>query len=398
MIKRIDRYILRKIAVPLSATLGVAALLLLLERMLRLFDFVVNQGGPVDVVWRMLGNLLPHYLGLALPIGLFLGILLAFRNLSLNSEFDALRASGLGLSRLVRPAMGLSIFLLIVNLILVGFVQPHSRYAYRQLVFDLTSGALGASMKVGQYVQLPDNFTIRVEESRDNGEELIGIFAERRMTNGRRIAVTAKRGSFFSTNNQQHVILRLYDGVLVDLNERQQKPRVLTFDVQDLQIDLPQLQAFRDRGDEKLEYTFPELFHEMNDPEHSADERMALQANFHWRVVHVLTFLVLPFLASSLGIVNLRADNSVGIVVGIGTLIVFNELLEAGQALAATGELSPYIGLWGLFAAFSAFSIWMFRVAAFRVGGEPLRGLFAIWAWLRIPIDRMIARFTKEMT
>ena len=99
MLKRIDLYILRQVLTPLFATLGVAALLLLLERMLRLFDIVANQGGPVGVVFRMLGNLIPQYLGMALPVGIFLGLYLAFRKLSTNSELETLQASGLGLTR-----------------------------------------------------------------------------------------------------------------------------------------------------------------------------------------------------------------------------------------------------------------------------------------------------------
>ena len=40
MFNRLDRYIIRQVLGPLVMTLGVAAMLLLLERMLRLFDFV----------------------------------------------------------------------------------------------------------------------------------------------------------------------------------------------------------------------------------------------------------------------------------------------------------------------------------------------------------------------
>ena len=69
-------------------------MLLILDRMLRLFDFVVMEGGPVTVVWRMLANLIPEYLCLGIPVGLTLGILLAFRKLALSSELDTLRASG----------------------------------------------------------------------------------------------------------------------------------------------------------------------------------------------------------------------------------------------------------------------------------------------------------------
>ena len=97
-----DRYIARLIAVPLFSTLVIAAMLLVLEKMLRLFDFVAAEGGPVSVVWRMLANLIPEYLSLGIPIGLLLGILLAFRKLSLSSELDVFRAVGQGYGRLLK--------------------------------------------------------------------------------------------------------------------------------------------------------------------------------------------------------------------------------------------------------------------------------------------------------
>ena len=103
MINKIDRYLLRLFIVPLAMALAIAAMLLLLERMLRLFDLVINQGGPVGVVWQLLANLVPHYVGLALPLGVFLGVLLAFQRLSISSELDALMATGFGIPRLVMP-------------------------------------------------------------------------------------------------------------------------------------------------------------------------------------------------------------------------------------------------------------------------------------------------------
>ena len=97
-----DRYIARLVATPLIATLVIAAMLLLLDKMLRLFDFVAAEGGPVSVVWRMLANLIPEYMSLGIPIGLLLGILLAFRGLATSSEIDIFRAVGQSYWRLVR--------------------------------------------------------------------------------------------------------------------------------------------------------------------------------------------------------------------------------------------------------------------------------------------------------
>ena len=359
--------------------------------MLRLFDFVVNQGGPVEVVFRMLANLAPHYMGLALPIGIFLGILLAFRKLSLSSEFDALNSSGLSLLKQVRPALVLTLFLMIVNIILVGWIQPHSRYAYRGLVFDLRSGALGASIQVGEFVELGDDIVLRIEESRNQGADLHGIFLERR-NDRNSIAVTAQRGGFFATNDDQTILLRLFDGKLMDFNESQNKPRVLTFDQQDLTIKLPEDKPFRDRGGEQLEMTLPELWVESTNSDRTLEERQAIRANLHWRAMHSLTFLVIPFLAIPMGLMNKRSGKGAGLVVGISLMVVYNELME-GMETAVAGGASPYVTIWVLYGAFAALSFWMFRIAAFKVGGEPLFWVDRIADATSAPV----ARFTKRL-
>ena len=79
---------------PMLAVFVIAASLLLLDKMLKLFDFVATEGGPVSVVFSMLANLLPEYASLAIPLGLMLGILIAFRRLATSSELDVMRAVG----------------------------------------------------------------------------------------------------------------------------------------------------------------------------------------------------------------------------------------------------------------------------------------------------------------
>ncbi len=59
-LRLIDSSLAKSIAVPLIGSLVLAAMLLLLDKMLRLFQYVVDAGGPVSVVWRMLAYLLPN--------------------------------------------------------------------------------------------------------------------------------------------------------------------------------------------------------------------------------------------------------------------------------------------------------------------------------------------------
>ena len=202
-----DRYLAKLIALPLFSTLVIAAMLLVLEKMLRLFDFVAAEGGPVSVVWRMLANLIPEYLSLGIPIGLLLGILLAFRKLALSSELDVFRAVGQGYGRLLRVPYMFAVGLMLVNLALVGFIQPLSRYYYEELRFELRSGALGASIKVGEFTNLGNRMTLRIEESRDNGTKLSGIFVRAENKKNQTVSVTAEHGQFLATDDPDTIEL-----------------------------------------------------------------------------------------------------------------------------------------------------------------------------------------------
>ena len=110
------------------AVFAIAASLLVLDKMRRLFDFVATEGGPVSIVFKMLANLLPEYASLAIPLGLMLGILLAFRKLATTSELDVMRALGLSYTRLLRVPYLITLALAGLNLLIVGYLQPLSRY------------------------------------------------------------------------------------------------------------------------------------------------------------------------------------------------------------------------------------------------------------------------------
>ena len=317
IVPRIDRYLTKLIFVPLLGTLCLAAMLLLLDRMLRLFDFVVSEGGPVNVVWRMLANLIPEYLGLAIPVGLTLGVLLAFRKLALSSELDTLRAIGLSYGRLLRIPYAYALVLLACNFFIVGFVQPKAQYQYQSLRFELSSGALGASIKVGEFTNLGHRMTLRVEHSANRGTRLSGVFLRMDQRNGRTLAVTADRGTFLATDDPNTILLRLSNGRLVHNAPNFRTPRVLRFVQHDLPINLPATENFRGRGNGTKELTLPELIRIGDDPRESRERRNAARANFHFRMVEVAMMLLVPMLAVALAVPPKRSTSGLGIFLAI---------------------------------------------------------------------------------
>ena len=379
----IDRYMARLIAVPLISTLLVSAMLLVLDRMLRLFEFVANEGGPVSVVWRMLANLLPEYLGLGIPIGLMLGCLLAFRRLATSSELDVMRAVGLSYNRLLRVPFMYAFALAALNLTIVGFVQPWARYNYEQLRFELRSGALGASIKVGEFTSFGSKMTLRIEESRDEGRELSGIFVQMVTGDGSPLAVTAEKGQFLRSDDPDTIIFRLTNGTLVHQDKGSPVPRVLTFSTHNLPIPLPKYEQFRKRGDKNIERTLPELAIIGGDPRSDEQARETSRAAFHFRLAEVASMFLLPLLAVALGVPPKRSTSALGVFLSIVMIVTYHKVNEYGQSIGSLGRIDPLIALWGPFAIFAALVLWMYYRIAYVPGGQPIGGLerFFAKAW-----------------
>ena len=293
----IDRYMARSIAVPLLGTLVLAAMLLVLDKMLRLFDFVVNAGGPVSVVWQMLANLLPEYFSLGIPIGLMLGILLAFRKLALSTELDALKGIGASYGRLLKVPYMFAGGLLMVNLLIVGWVEPYSRYQYEGLRFDLRSGALGAAIKVGEFNQLGKRMTLRIDRSADNGTSLGGIFLALDDKSGTQISATAEEGRFFATDDPDTILFRLRKGRLVQQSPTFPTPRTLAFESYDLPINLPAVDRFRQRGEQQELFLNELVSRAYSGGARNQEDNLAARANLHIRLVEVIMMLMLPMLA-----------------------------------------------------------------------------------------------------
>lgn len=396
MLSATDRYLARLIALPLFSTLVIAAMLLVLDKMLRLFDFVASEGGPVSVVWRMLASLLPEYLSLGIPIGLMLGILLAFRRIALSSELDALKAVGQGYGRLLRTPYLYTIALALVNLAIVGYVQPYARYAYEGLRFELRSGALGASIKVGEFTHLGKRMTMRIEQSSNNGRDLSGIFVMGEGKGGKTLAVTAEKGTFLATDDPDTIILRLANGVLVHNAPGFRTPRILSFTGHDLPIDLPKIEAFRNRGGKDRELTIPELARVGSDPAVSQAIRDETRANFHFRLVEVAMMLLLPLLAVALAVPPKRSSSMLGVFLSIVMVVAYHKINQYAEGMGALGRIDPFYALWLPFLGFAALIFWMFHTIAYVPGGQPIGALERFFSKIGNAFRQLVARILPD--
>ncbi len=373
----IDRYLARSIAVPLIGSLILAAMLLLLDKMLRLFQFVVDSGGPVSVVWRMLANLLPEYLSLGIPIGLMLGILLAFRKLALSSELDSMRGIGIGYGRLLRIPYAYAIPLAVINLFIVGYLEPYTHYRYEGLRFDLKSGALGASIKVGEFNQLGKHLTVRIDRSEKKGTQLQGIFVQMDDPGGMSVAATAEHGRFLSGEDPDEIVFQLTKGRLVQDSPKFPTPRTLAFDLYNLPVKLPAIDQFRRRGGTVSDELYLHELWQVGYGGRGSDvhQKLEAQATLNMRIVEVIMMLMLPLLAVALAVPPKRSTSSLGIFLGILVVVAYHKVNQYAQQAATNGHVNAVLALWVPLAILTVLISWMYHVLAHRPGGQPIGAL-----------------------
>ncbi len=369
--KTFDRYVLGKTLLPLTVAIGVALIALLMERMVRLLDLVVNKGGPFYLLLQMLANLIPHYLGIALPAAFFIGVLHAVMKMSSDSELDAMQAFGGGLQRLLVPIMGLAVALMVLSAVIIGFLQPYTRYAYRALVYTVTHTAWDTALERGTFFTGFGDKTIVVDGISQGGRELSGLFIHEETPDGS-ITTTAQSGQIYRDREDFRLILNLERGVRVEAGAESGRTAVLTFDSFALPLEVALSGAkFRERGERERELTLFELWPLRKSPpeEMTAD---SITAEIHDRLVRIATVLVLPLFAIPLGLASRRTRRGFGMAVGIIVVVLYHHLLRFGASLASIGELSPWIGLWAPFLLFTAASAWGFYAASTRPGVNPI--------------------------
>ena len=358
----LDRYLLVAAARPLFLSVCVAIMLLLLERMLRLFDIVINEQGPAVVVWQMLANLVPHYLALALPLGTILGVLIAFRTLSQSGELDAVSAAGVSAGRLLRPLLVFVATLAVFEIALTGFLQPYARYQFRDLVFDLTNGAFGLKLPEGEFLALTDTTTVRFDSVDPATQQAFNIFVETKKPNGRHTITTAPSGYIYTSENLSQVRIRLNGAEQVFVEDDRKAVQTLESASHDITIELPQPEMFRMRGAKHDEKTLPELWSLLQSPD-KIDRILyhEYSASFHRRLIYSATFLLLPFLGFAAGASAPREKSTWKPIAGVAVLIGYYELLdEWGRRAAETGALSPYVSMWGLYVVLAVLSLSLF--------------------------------------
>ncbi len=290
-----DRYVLRETLRPFAVTLVIALLVLLVERMLRILDLVLGSQGPLKLLLEMLAYLVPHYIGFALPFGLFLGVLLGIHRLSRDSEIDVIQSAGVGAHRLLRPIMITALAVAALSAVTLSYLQPYGRYAYRAMVHSISNAFISAILNEGVFAQIGDT-TFLAEEANSDGQRFIRVFVHRNEGQGDWKVLTSRQGKLERGSVTRPPAIWLYDGVQLSgtgtetaaTDQETDSRGVLHFEALRRELDSNSQEVFRERGQDEREMTLLELWQQRDSPPEGV-RSSDLIAELNGRIVRVLT-------------------------------------------------------------------------------------------------------------
>lgn len=366
-----DRYLLRLTIWPLAGALAVTLVALLLERVLRLLQLLSESTDRFGFVAELAANLVPHYLGLTLPAAFFIALFVVVSRMNEGSEIDAWLASGVSLTRIAAPFLVMGAVLMIVSLILFGFVQPYSRYAYRAVMHAAENAGWSGLVQPQTFISPDQSLTMTADAVDATGETLRRIFVRKALADGREEVTTARSGRLIRNPDGRSVTLELLDGQQLSASPRG-APRLLSFD--SFNVELPLTGAaklLRARGGDQRELTILELA-EQAGRTNPVIPRQTLLAELYARLARSFSLPLLPLLALPLGLAAKRGGRAPGVIIAGLVLITFQHFLQFGQSLAVSGraDAAPAVGT--PFLAFTTLCLATFLSSRKRPGETPV--------------------------
>ena len=165
----IQRYLFRQIGLPIVAAVAALAGIGLLSQSLDQLEVIVERGQSVWVMVKLTLLALPQLIAVILPIGLFVGALIALTRLQREQELTAAYAAGVSRWALIRPALQIALIVTVASLLVNVFVQPWAQREGRRQAFAIRTDLAALLVEEGRFVQGPDGLTVYVQQIEQNG-------------------------------------------------------------------------------------------------------------------------------------------------------------------------------------------------------------------------------------
>jgi lipopolysaccharide export system permease protein len=332
LLNRLDRYLLREVTWTFVAVTGVLLIVLLSNQFARVLGQAAASGFPVEIVMTLIGLTTLQQLTVLVPIGLFLGIVLALGRLYHESEMTAMTACGVGPLRVYRPIALLALLVALALAVLSYRVVPAAWMKSSELRNEATRAAQFGALEPGRFRSFAGGDAVFYAERVEPTGELFGVFVQRNA--GDKIEVAMAERAVQRGAGQPEQMFILYDGRRYEGVPGQPNWRIVEFREHGIPVRLPDAKAGKTRVDMKSTAALLDS----SDPKDRAE--------LAWRASVPVMALVLMVLAVPLARLRPRQGRFARVAYAVLAYFIYSNLLAAARVWIQKDAPAGQLGLW----------------------------------------------------
>lgn len=344
----IFRYLIRQVMVSMVAVSGILLLVFMSGRFLKYLAGAAEGKIAPGVLFEIMAYRFPGFLELILPLGLFIGILLAYGRMYLESEMTVLYACGVSDRQLLSKTLMGS---LVVMLIVGGMSLVVSPWGMKQVEKIFAEQAKVTEFELlapGRFQKLSSGGRVTYTEAlSDDKRRLEGVFIAEYGRDGTGVSIiTADSGSQLIDEETGSRFLILENGARFDGVAGKLDYQITGFEAYGLKI------RSGSSGDVELDKAVS-----TGQLMRSDDPRD--RALLHWRFSLPLIVPIVTLLAVRLSRVNPRQGRFFHLLPAMLVYVAYLGLLIVARDAMSEGKVPEWIGMLWVHAIFLALGLWL---------------------------------------
>ena len=355
----IARYLAKEIIAVMAAVTLILLFVFMCNKMARYLSYIAKGKYAAWVLLHIVLLQVPILLGLLMPLGLYIGILLAYGRLYADSEMTVLSACGFSPARLALLTMGYAVIVMVIVAIFSIWVQPAMTLRSEQVLSEAEAGSVIQTISSGRFQQSDSNNTERVYyvEGISRGHKHVhNVFMAQRSLAKQKDGQDSPWEILFA--NAGHEQLNKSTGgdymVTTQGNLYKGTPGEKNF----------QAVAYKDYG---IKANSAPMVSASADPETMSIGELFLaakvernaEAELQWRLSIPFTVLILALIALPMSRIRPRQGKFVKFLPAILIFIVYANLLFAGRGWVNSGALPVWFGMWWIHVVMLVFALWL---------------------------------------
>ena len=214
MLKKLDKLILKAFAGPFLLTFAVVQFILLTHTLLKYLDDIIGKDLGTGVLLQLLFFFSVLIVPVSLPLAVLLSSLMTYGNLGEHHELTAIKASGIALTRILRPVLLVTIVLAVGAFWFNETIVPRANLKAYSLLWDVRQQKLALDIREGVFYNGIPGYTIKVDKKTgENGDRLHGVMIyDHTQKSGNATVILADSGRMFTRFGGAYLGLELFNG------------------------------------------------------------------------------------------------------------------------------------------------------------------------------------------